>query len=207
MFRFYLCLINIFTHLYKYWVKLLTIIGNIKIFKTPFYILYDPNDFDYKIRGETIDELKKLIKPGDIFLRKYDHYLDGFLIPGNYSHSAIYIGKNKIIHAVAEGVKEIHLIDFCQCDGLCILRPKNNKLIKKALSIAKMNLNKPYDFKFNTNDSSEFYCHELVRTCYPKINISAFIPKFFGIRFKCLQKRYIDRSFINNKEFKKILEI
>lgn len=207
MFKIIPIILDIIVNFYKYWVKTLTIIGNIKIFPTPCYILYDPNEFDYSIRGETIDEIKNIIKPGDILLRSYKHYLDGFLIPGKYSHSALYIGDNKLIHAVAKGVKEINLIDFCQCDGLCLLRPINETLTDQAISIAKLNLGKPYDFKFNSNDSSEFYCHELVRTCYPEINIEGFYPKLFGISLKCCQKRYIDRSFINNKEFKKILEI
>lgn len=207
MFKLIPILLDIIVNFYKYWVKVLTIIGDIKIFPTPCYILYDPNEFDYSVRGETIDEIRNIIKPGDILLRRYKHYLDGLLIPGKYSHSALYIGNNKLIHATGKGVKEINLIDFCQCDGLCLLRPVNESLSNQAVSIAKLNLGKPYDFKFNSNDSSEFYCHELIRICYPEINIEGFYPNILGISLKCCQKRYIDRSFINNKEFKKILEI
>ena len=193
--------------IYKNWINILTAIGNIKIFNTPFYILYDPREYDYKIRGYQIRHIKSLLKPGDIILRKYDHYLDGFLIPGKYSHSSLYIGNNTIIHAVAEGVKKIDLIDFCQCDGICVLRCKNEDVSKQAIINAKLNLGKPYDFKFNTNDSSEFYCHELVRTCFKDLNIESYYPSLFNIALKFLDKRYLDKSFLENKNFNKIIEI
>ena len=199
--------------LYKIWSKFLIKFGDVKIFKWPMWIIYDPDD--YQISGKNIFELMSILEPGDIILRGYRHYLDGKFIPNfpnneigeGFSHGAIYIGNMKIIHAVTEGISEINLIDFCQCDGLCLLRPVNESLSNQAVSIAKLNLGKPYDFKFNSNDSSEFYCHELVRTCYPEINIEGFYPSILGISLKCCQKRYIDRSFINNKEFKNILEI
>ena len=58
-------------------------------------------------------------------LRGYDNYLDGYFIddPHGYSHGAIYVGENKIIHAVAQGVSEIHAVDFMKCDRICIIRP------------------------------------------------------------------------------------
>lgn len=46
------------------------------------------------------------------------------MIGGDWSHGAIYAGDNKVIHAVAEGVSEVDLIDFCKCDRIAIFRPK-----------------------------------------------------------------------------------
>ena len=58
-------------------------------------------------------------------LRGYDNYLDGYFIddPHGYSHGAIYVGDGKIIHAVAQGVSEIDVLDFMRCDRICVLRP------------------------------------------------------------------------------------
>jgi len=42
-----------------------------------------------------------VIKPGDLILRAYECYLDGLFIPGTYTHTGIYIGDGKVIHAVA----------------------------------------------------------------------------------------------------------
>lgn len=66
-----------------------------------------------------------MLEPGDVILRGFDNYLDGYFIddPHGYSHGAIYVGKEKIIHAVVEGVSEINVLDFMRCDRICILRP------------------------------------------------------------------------------------
>ena len=98
---------------YGLWAKFLTQFGNIRISKYPPFMYYDT--VDYKVKGDRILEIMEILKPGDIILRGYDSYLDGKFIddPLKYSHGAIYIGNNTIIHAVAEGVSEIDVIDFC----------------------------------------------------------------------------------------------
>ena len=196
--------IYLYKNWYKYWVKLLTIIGDIKIYKTPMFVLYNPEEYDYKIRGNQIRAIEELIKPGDVLLRHYDHFLDSWLIPGYYSHSAIYIGEGKIIHAIAEGVREIDLIDFCQCDGICILRPESGQ--EKAIKLAKCFLGCCYDFRFNSDDSSEFYCHELTAVCYQDLEIQKFYPSFNNKELKFLNAKYLAESFLSNSRFIKVIE-
>ena len=186
----------------KYWEKILTVIGDIKIYKTPLYVLYSNEEYDYKMRGDNIDELRKLLQPGDIILRHYDHYLDSFLIPGYYSHSGIYDGE-EIVHAVAEGVKKIHVIDFCQCDGIKVLRLTNKpdefetKLIEELLKV----VGKPYDFYFNNNTSSEFYCHEMTATVLGNVTGIKFETfKYFGA------DRFTAESFENSEHVETIYE-
>lgn len=84
--------------------KFLTAFGNIRISKYFPWLYYDTTDF--KITGKQIIEIMNILKPGDIILRGYDSYLDGCFIPDKlkFSHGAIYIGNNIIIHAIAEGV-------------------------------------------------------------------------------------------------------
>ena len=55
-----------------------------------------------------------IIEPGCLILRGYEYYLDGKFIPSTrgYSHLGIYVGDNKVIHAVSEGVSEVNLIEF-----------------------------------------------------------------------------------------------
>ena len=60
--------------LYKIWSKFLTIVGDIKLFRYPFWIVYDPNYF--KMTGDKIIEVMEVLKPGDIILHGYDMYLD-----------------------------------------------------------------------------------------------------------------------------------
>ena len=85
--------------------------------------------------GEKILEAAQVIKPGDIVLRGYDHYLDGHFIKGDYSHAAVYVGQSMLVHAVSPAVCKVHLIDFMECDRIAIYRPK--KYAASAAAAAK----------------------------------------------------------------------
>ena len=84
--------------------------GNIKVFKWPLWNVYDPDDFE--VTGQNVLDILNMLKPGDIVLRGYNKYFDGKMVPNfkndaigiGFSHGAIYIGNNIILHAVAEGV-------------------------------------------------------------------------------------------------------
>lgn len=194
--------------LYKIWSKFLTILGDIKWYKYPFWLLYDKDEF--LVYGKDILKIIEVIQPGDIILRGYRHYVDGFFIKlfgidtsdsvigGDWSHGAIYAGDNKVIHAVAEGVSEVDLIDFCKCDRIAIFRPK--KYQKQALSIAKSFLKDkiPYDFGFQ-HGSSSLYCFELAALSYPKLDIPKLsFKKLFGLISK--KDVYLAKSFIESKD-------
>lgn len=190
---------------YKWWVQLLTIIGNIKVFKTPCFVQYNPEEYDYKVRGYQIRDVCKNIKAGDVILRGYDHYLDGWLIPGEFSHAGVYIGNDTIIHAVSDGVKEIDTIDFMQCDRLMVLRPKSGA--KNAIKFVKDAIGEEYDFKFNSSDSSEFYCFELAAKAYPKLNITPITVELFGYKLAFLTEKYTAESFISNTNFEVVYKV
>ena len=202
--KFISALIYILKNWYKWWKQLLTIIGNIKVFKTPCFIQYSIDEYDYKVRGNVIRDICSKLKPGDVILRGYDHYLDGWLIPGEYSHAGVYVGDNVIVHAVSEGVKEIDTIDFMQCDRVMVLRPKSG--VKAAVNFVKKSIGEKYDFKFNTTDSSEFYCFELAAKAYKNLDINAYDIEMFGLKFTFLSPKYTAESFINSPDFKFVVE-
>ena len=45
--------------LYKIWSKFLTMFGDIKVFKWPLWIVYDPDDFE--VTGEKTAQMLKLL--------------------------------------------------------------------------------------------------------------------------------------------------
>ena len=190
--------------IYKLWSKFLTMFGNIKIFKWPMFFIYDPSE--YEITGEKQLEILNIIKPGDIILRGYNNYLDGFFIPDplKYSHGGIYIGKNIIIHAISEGVSEINVLDFTKCDRIAIFRPKKykNNAIKKAKEFLKNKI--PYDFGFSKNVSS-LYCFELCGLSYDKLNIPRVnVKKLFGLIKK--NDVFLAESFFKSSDMKCIFQ-
>ena len=145
-----------------------------------------------------------IIEPGCILLRGYSCYLDGFLIPGEFSHSSIYVGDGKIVHAIAEGVQEIDIIDFLRCDRFCILKPKDESLATVAVERAKTFIGTPYDFDF-TEGTDALYCHELSATCYSMLPIEKKQVKICGIRFKV--PRYTCDSFLDSEDFETVMEV
>ena len=186
--------------LYKIWSKFLTIVGDIKLFGYPFWIVYDPNYF--KMTGDKIIEVIEVLKPGDIILRGYDMYLDSKSIPDKFkfSHGAIYIEDGKIIHAVAEGVSYTNVVEFCECDRIAIFRPKKGQkaAIAKAKKFAKSKV--PYDFGFS-HGTSAMYCFELCGECYDKLKIPrCTVKKLFGLLKK--EDVFLAESFFKSKDMK-----
>ena len=153
----------------------LKMFGDIKVFKFPFFVLYDPSS--YKVKGDDVRNVISQIKDGDILLRGYSNYLDGWFIPGFFSHAGLYIGKTKksvqtVIHAMADGVFMEDVINFCRCDYLVILR-RNTKIeptlnsdsFKRVYDKAMESLGKGYDFAFDFSDIGNLSCTELVYVC------------------------------------------
>ena len=189
---------------YKLWSKFLTMFGDIKIFKYPLWLVYDPSD--YEVTGEKVLDIMDTLENGDIVLRGYNHYLDGKFIPDSlkYSHGAIYIGENTLIHAVAEGVSEINIVEFCQCDRIAIFRPKkyNKYAITKAKEFLKNKV--PYDFGYQ-NGVSALFCFELCGECYNKLDIPKYTVSYL---FGLLKRKniFLAKSFFNSKDMKCIFQ-
>jgi len=158
------------TFLYSLWSKFITFIGDIKFFgwNHPFWFVI--NVPDYKLKGEHYREIIKLIQPGDILLRRCEQDFDKCLIPGYWTHCGIYFGgeRERVIHAISDGVVIEDIINFMRTDELMILRAPP-QYVEKALGLAKEMVNQSYDFLFNFNDSNRLSCSELIYCCYHRI--------------------------------------
>lgn len=132
------------TWLYRIWSRFLTWFGDIMVrFSPPIVSFAD------------IENLQEKICLGDVVCRKYDCYLDSYFIPGEFTHSGIYVGNGQMRHMLAEGDQTIDLGDFVKdCDGFILLRPGyTGKLAAdKAVQWA-LDVRAKYDFLF---DSIEF---------------------------------------------------
>lgn len=198
--------------LYRLKSRLLTIFGDIQVYPWPMFVIYNPKS--YKMTGAKCREVLDLVQPADVLLRGYDRYLDSFFIPlgeSKCSHSGLYVGGGKVIHAVAEGVKQDDILDFCRADRVCVLRPRIPAPDKAlAMLTAKALLGRPYDFNFDTSDTdagpgrkSRYFCHEFTKTCFRTIKIEKRVGKsrFLKIRSPAL---YLADSFYANPAFERI---
>lgn len=113
-----------------------------QVVKRPPFIIYRPPRF--VLNGGHTREIMKLVEPGDILVRYFNHYLSRLLIRGTFTHVGFYLGEvnethlkqlakidnptqfklsqQMVIHTSGEHVQLEDLIDFCRCDGLAVMR-------------------------------------------------------------------------------------
>ena len=128
-------------------------------------------DSHYELKGNHMREILDVLKPGDLLLRRYAHYLGSVAIPGYWSHAAIYVGSDKVIHMLGDGIQIDDILVFMRCDDMLVLRHKNPEVVKNAIECAYVQLGKgiEYDFDFDTDDSEKFYCTEFVDFCFDRV--------------------------------------
>lgn len=137
----------------------------------PFWFTINAKTF--QLRGKHCRIIEQLIQPGDIVIRRFEGYVDKWLIPGWFNHAGIYIGKingrdYKVIHAISDGVVVEDLIDFAHTDHMVVMRAPE-KYRKEAIKRAKTIIGSDYDFAFDFNETLRFSCTELVSYCYSGI--------------------------------------
>lgn len=146
---------SVLDFLYTVWCKILTMFGDIRLSVRL-----------AQVTARDIRSMMKCVQPGDVIMRRYNAYLDGYFIyKRKYTHSGIVIDENTMVHAIAEGVQKVDIIDFVKdCDGFIILRPKydhisQRNVVQKAHSL----IGTPYDFFFQYG-GPRLYCHECTNT-------------------------------------------
>jgi len=190
---------KILNSMYRNFLK---IFGDIKIFPWPMFIIYNPEG--YGVKGEEVRDIINQIQPGDILIRGYKRYLDGYFIPGFFSHAAIVVNDNMIIHSMAEGVFKQDIINFCRCDYMAILRFKKGIEVdtQQFCKNAENLLGAKYDFEFEDGDD-EYYCTELVyQVCQPYLKLQQKEIKMFkGLISK---KSFTPDQFWDHKDLIKV---
>jgi len=131
------------------------------------------NAVTFGLKGKHYRDLEQLIQPGDILIRRFEGYIDKWLIPGWWNHAGMYVGEiddkdHKVVHAISDGVIVDDLIDFMRTDHMIVLRAPEGKQ-EEALLRAKSAIGKQYDFAFNFKETLRFSCTELIDYCYPNI--------------------------------------
>jgi hypothetical protein len=136
-------------------------------------------DSHYKIKGPHTREIMEVLKPGDVLLRRYDHYLGSLLLKGYWSHAAIYVGDNQVIHMLGEGITKEDILTFCRTDDVCILRCADSDRVQKAIDEAnrQFSMGTKYDYDFSMS-TKKLYCSELVHHVYGGFSYAKRIGRF-----------------------------
>lgn len=124
-------------------------------------------DSHYEIKGHHVREILNMLKPGDILLRRYSHYLGSILIPGYWSHAAHYIGGGNVIHMLGDGITREDILTFTRCDDIAILRCNDEELVKYSIiestKLEDHDIEYDYDFK---SGNKTLYCSEHVNLVF-----------------------------------------
>lgn len=130
-----------------------------------------------KVTGKHYYDLYPHLKPGMVFITRIRGEISNYLIPGFYTHAAIYYGEDErgievVLEAVGEGVIKKDLISFLTSkDYVVALEPKSIQgpdIMVAARNEALRQVGLPYDFQFEYSPSHQeaFYCSELVWYSY-----------------------------------------
>jgi len=146
--------------------KIVEFVAGIVITPSPLFIMLKSHP--YEVKGPTMRKILDSLQTGDILLRRYKYYVANWFIPGKFSHAALYVGDNSVIHMLGDGITKEDILTFMRCDDICILRLNNDDgVIKKAINSAfeLLNAGVEYDFNFSTKND-KFYCTELIDKVY-----------------------------------------
>lgn len=134
-----------------------------------------------KITGKQYYKVLPLLKPGHIFVTKIHGELTSIIIPGYWSHAAIYtpmvIGNiNEFVtEAEGPGVVQTDLVSFLLSkDEFMVLEPNGipDYVQSMAADLANRQVGKPYDYQlvmiFGDEMPKAFYCSGLVWWSYDK---------------------------------------
>ena len=152
--------------IYKCKSKILNFLSNIRVYPLGI-VLYGQTG--YKVKGEHTRKILDLIKPGDVLLTRWDYYLGYFFIPGYWGHAGLYVGDNRVIHMLGDGITNEDILTFLRKDHVMLLRSYDQAKAALAVEHTKKLWDErvSYDFDFSSGNDT-YYCSEMIWFVYDK---------------------------------------
>jgi uncharacterized protein YycO len=115
-----------------------------------------------KVTYEFYLEVASKIEVGDVLLSREDYKFTNLMIPGFWSHAAIYAGDGWVMEAVGDGVHKVSLVEWIlDKDHVAVKRFKTPKEKRElAGKLALSHDGEPYDYQMGA-DNQAWYCAEL----------------------------------------------
>ncbi len=121
-------------------------------------------------------QLLAILQPGDVFITRKENALTNYFLPGYWPHAALYIGGQRVIESLKDGVRERTMDSPLGNDAVAVIRPQlSAETIAQAIARARTHVGKPYDFDFDFTRSDRIVCTEVVYRSYEGLD---------GIRFQ-----------------------
>jgi len=148
---------------------IIKLFGDVQFFPAPMFCLFW-GDTHYQVKGGEVREVLNMLEVGDILVCRFDRYVSSWFIPGFWTHVALYVGDDKVVHAMTKGVVEDDVLTFMRTDYVAVLRlPVDDHLKDRSVELVREFIGKDYDFLFETTDDERVYCSELVKRGYPGV--------------------------------------
>jgi hypothetical protein len=148
----------------------------------------DPTHVKRMGAGE-LDELRRLLRPGDVLVTRHERALTNLFLPGYWPHAALFVGTTAdrermgvdvdpercarwsgeccVLEALKDGVLFRPLEETLAVDAVAVLRPRLTEAeIADGLARAVRHEGKPYNFDFDFLRSDRLVCTEVVYRAY-----------------------------------------
>lgn len=131
---------------------------------------------DPLLKAEHWYEIKSKLRVGDVLITRTNSSAANGIIPGFYSHSAVYVGNFQgIFRAVDSSVPAVDDIDvldlLMHIDHIAVMRAEGvspSDRMKVANEARKL-VGKSYDYSFRF-DNDDFYCSEVVFKAFMEVD-------------------------------------
>lgn len=133
-----------------------------------------------EVSANFYDNISRTCLVGDVLLSRENWKMTNILIPGYWSHAAIYAGEvdgiQQVVEAVGSGVKITPLVKWVLSkDQVAHLKPnflddslKSLKSLQDIGEVAESIVGSKYDFDFKSGNKT-FYCAEVIWYCYDQV--------------------------------------
>ncbi len=139
--------------------------------------------------------IESALRPLDLVFFHSENRVSGLLIPGQFTHSAVYVGSEERLRAaglwdlpalapwrdqIAAGATYLEGVDggvrlapaevVFDTDAVAVLRPQG---LERAAGLRRglERMGVPYDMRLDATDSSELFCIELISEMFPEANL------------------------------------
>lgn len=130
--------------------------------------LVKPPKAPKRVSTAVIADIRKTLRPGDVFVTRHDDAMSNLFLPGFWPHSALWLGgEADILEAKKDGVLYRDIAETLQVDAFVVLRPTLSAPdIERAVARGCTHAGKLYDFIFDFRTTDRLVCTEVIYRSY-----------------------------------------
>jgi uncharacterized protein YycO len=124
-------------------------------------------------------EMRSLLKDGDVLVSRKDWALSNVLMPGEWKHCGVFF-QGHVYEAVTAGFRRSTVEEFFfkkDMVGVSRFKPLNDDQISWSVIWLEQKIGSKYDYSFSISDDDKYFCSEVVYLLYSHL-FEDFAPNF-----------------------------